>query len=107
LRPLTTRIEVIAVPYNETGQGQDAGPIAALRETWGLTRTEFAAALGVGYMVAWNVETGAVTRIPRRMIAALADAGADVAALERDHARWIEARARGLRERIAVAGARA
>lgn len=89
----------------QTGQTEDAGPLAQLRESWGMSRTAFAAAMGCGYMVAYNVERGLVTRIPARMVAALADAGVDVEELDREHRRWIESRAARLRAEIA--GARA
>jgi transcriptional regulator with XRE-family HTH domain len=81
----------------------EASPLRLLRERLGLSLPEFAAFLGVGYMRAYAAERGMVVRIPAAMLEALADAGADVGALERDHRRWIEERARSLREKVAGA----
>ena len=74
-------------------------PIQELREEWGLSITQFAAALGIGYNQAHQTERGR-QRLPRKGWAALREIGVDVGDLERRQSAWFEDRASRLRAEI-------
>ena len=74
-------------------------PLQELRESWSLTRGEFAAALGVQYNQVFQAEKGR-QRLPHAAQTALAELGVDVADLERRQEAWVQDRARRLREEL-------
>jgi hypothetical protein len=74
-------------------------PLHDLRESLGLSRTQWADALGVAYNQAHLAENGRAP-LPRKAKRALADLGVDVADLERRQDAWIDNRAQELRDAL-------
>jgi len=74
-------------------------PLRELRERWGLTLGDMAAALGLLYSSYYNAEAG-LGAIPRKARPALAELGVDVADLIERQAAWISDRAAARRRDI-------
>lgn len=74
-------------------------PLHDLRESLGLSRTQWADALGVAYNQAHLAENGRAP-LPRKAKQALTDLGVDVADLERRQDIWIDNRAQELRDAL-------
>lgn len=71
-------------------------PITELRLALGLSRRDFALALGVGYNALNQLERGHPRRIPTGILSALEAAGHDAAQLDARYRAWREERRREL-----------
>ena len=71
-------------------------PVRALRESWGLTASDFAKTLGLPAHVLYQVEAGKQV-VPRRMRAALEDLGVDMIDLVYQQESWVKERGAALR----------
>jgi len=91
-------------PGHEEAVG--VSPIEELRRELGLSISQFAAALGIGYNQLHQTERGR-QNIPRKAWPALREIGVDVDRLRSRQEEWFEERARKLREELAekIAGA--
>jgi hypothetical protein len=89
------------------GKREDAtiNPIVRARESIGMTFSDLVIASKGSVSNLWNAERGFHVRLPRKVISALARAGADVGNIEEEYVIWRAARAREVTDRFTAAKA--